>query len=192
MVKKISAVGAEQELSLARQRLLAWFFAFPTKEFSLNDLADALNMAKTTVRRGVTELQEEGFLNKQTLGKLWRIRCNRDHPFNITRKIPYHLQLIYESGLLDVIHQEIPEARAIILFGSYRKGDDTSASDLDIAVEVLADEPLPTLEFQLERLGYREKVRVEVHLFSRNHIDINLFANIANGIILDGFLEVRP
>ena len=41
-------------------------------------------------------------------------------------------------------------------------------------------------------IGYRKNVPVNVHVFSRNKIDLNLFANIANGIILEGFLEVRP
>jgi len=33
---------------------------------------------------------------------------------------------------------------------------------------------------------------VHLHIFSRNKVDLNLFANISNGIILDGFLEVHP
>ena len=44
----------------------------------------------------------------------------------------------------------------------------------------------------VEQLGYRKKVNVNLHVFSRNKIDLNLFVNIANGIVLDGFLEVRP
>ena len=44
----------------------------------------------------------------------------------------------------------------------------------------------------LEKLGFRTNVKVNLHIFSRNKIDLNLFANIANGIILSGFLEVLP
>ena len=45
---------------------------------------------------------------------------------------------------------------------------------------------------QLEKLGFRKNVKVNIHIFSRNKIDLNLFTNIANGIVLDGLLEVHP
>jgi hypothetical protein len=41
-------------------------------------------------------------------------------------------------------------------------------------------------------IGYRKNVLVNLHLFTRNRVDLNLFANIANGIVLEGFLEARP
>ena len=44
----------------------------------------------------------------------------------------------------------------------------------------------------VEQLGYRKNVPINLYIFSRNKIDLNLFANIANGFVLDGFLEVRP
>jgi len=43
----------------------------------------------------------------------------------------------------------------------------------------------------IEKLGYRKNVPVNLHIFSRNKVDLNLFTNIANGIVLDGLLEVR-
>jgi predicted nucleotidyltransferase len=111
----------------------------------------------------------------------------------LSRKVPYHLELLYETNLVDIILKRYPGAKAVVLFGSYRKGDDTQDSDVDIAVEIVDDE-----QVQIERLGviaslgYRQQVPVNLHVFSRNHININLFNNIANGIVLQGFLEVRP
>ncbi|MFH0956559.1 MAG: nucleotidyltransferase domain-containing protein, partial [Candidatus Aenigmatarchaeota archaeon] len=126
-------------------------------------------------------------------GRLWRISCNQEHPYNYTKKIAYNLLMLYESGILEAIHKIIPNPRAVILFGSYRKGDDNEKSDIDIAVEVLDGK-----DVRIEKLGvfpdfgYRKDVAVNVHVFSRNMVDLNLFANIANGILLEGFLEVRP
>ena len=109
------------------------------------------------------------------------------------KKIPYNLQLLYESGIIGAVYNKIPNARAILLFGSYRWGTDNEKSDIDIAVEVLGNE-----EMRIEALGligqfgFRKKVKVNIHIFSRKRIDINLFTNIANGILLDGLLEVHP
>jgi len=44
----------------------------------------------------------------------------------------------------------------------------------------------------VEQLGYRKNVRINLHVFSRNKINLNLFSNISNGIVIEGFMEVRP
>ena len=181
------------ELNEAYQKVLLWFFAFPSQQVGLSDLAEAVAISKTTAKRVVTQLVESGFLHKEELGKLWRISCNSAHIYNYSAKIAYNLNLVYESGILAKVHELIPNWRCIILFGSYRKGDDAENSDIDIAVEVLNNQELRIVELGvIPQLGFRKKVVVNMHLFSRNRIDLNLFANIANGIVLEGFLEVRP
>ncbi|MBS3102579.1 nucleotidyltransferase domain-containing protein [Candidatus Woesearchaeota archaeon] len=181
------------DLNEAYQKAMAWFFSHPDREMSLNDLAEQLRISKTTAKRVVGELAGEGFLTKEVLGRIWRIKCNQRHPYNFTKKVSYNLSLIYESGILEAIHKKIENPRAIILFGSYRKGDDNEESDVDIAVEVLDNEEVRIAELGIiPVLGYRKNVPVNLYIFSRNKIDLNLFANVANGILLEGFLEARP
>ena len=180
------------ELNEAYQKVLSWFFSYPNKEISLNDLSQTLKISKTTANRIATQLTKTGFLNIEVLGRIWRISCNKHHIYNYSKKIAYNLMNIYESGVLDLIHKQIPNSRAIILFGSYRKGDDDERSDIDIAVEVLGDEEPKIINIGvLNKIGYRNNIKINVYVFSRNKIDLNLFANIANGIILEGFLEAR-
>ena len=182
-----------RELKEAYPKILLWFFAYPTREIGLNDLSEALVISKTTAHRIVEQLVKEGFLKKEVLGKIWRISCNQNHVYNYSKKIAYNLILIYESGIIKKIRKVIQNPRAIILLGSYRKGDDTEISDIDIAVEVLGNENLKIENIgTIKKFGYRNNVPVNLHIFSRNGIDLNLFANIANGILLEGFLEVRP
>ena len=192
MTKKLKKPDFSK-LNEAYQKTLLWFFSYPTKEVSLNDLSTAINVSKTTANRVVTQLVGEGFLKKEVLGKIWRISCNQDHIYNFSKKIAHNLIMIYEANLLEEIHKLIKNPRAVILFGSYRKGDDNERSDIDIAVEVLDNEELRIRELGvIPQFGYRVTVHVNLHIFSRNKIDLNLFANIANGIVLEGFLEVRP
>ena len=109
------------------------------------------------------------------------------------KKISYNLELIYESRVLDAIQKNFQNPRSIILFGSYRKGDDMESSDLDIAVEMLDDEETKIFQIgTIPKLGYRENVKVNVLKFTRKKVDLNLFANLVNGIVLFGFLEARP
>lgn len=188
--KKQSELIREAEALL---KIIYWYFAYPLTAFSLNDLVDNLKISKTTANRVVSSLIEENFLKKEEIGKLWRISCNIQHSYNLTLKMPYHLSLIYNSGVIEEVHKKFPGAKAVILFGSYRKGDDIEKSDLDIAVEVVDDKPIEIVKLgNIEKLGFRENVSVNLHVFTRNNIDLNLFSNIANGIVLSGFLEVRP
>ena len=177
----------------AYQKVLFWFFSFPDKEMSLNDLSQELRISKTTANRVVLDLVNMGFLKLEVLGRIWRIFCNKIHIYNYSRKISYNLMMVYESGVLDEIHKLVQSPGSIILFGSYRKGDDNENSDLDMAVEVINNDEPKILELTtLKNFGYRKNVKVNLYIFSRNKIDLNLFANIANGIVLEGFLEVRP
>jgi predicted nucleotidyltransferase len=192
-MKKIKNKSLMKEEVEAHRKVLYWFFSYPTREMSLTDLSLQLKISKTTANRVVTELIKEGFLKKEILGRIWRLSCNFDHPHNFYRKIPFNLSLVNTSGIINEVHKLIKNPRVIILFGSYRKGDDTEDSDLDIAVEVLGEENTKIIELGvLNNLGYRKNVPVNLHVFSKKKVDVNLFSNIANGIVLDGFLEVKP
>jgi predicted nucleotidyltransferase len=179
------------ELNEASHKIQWWFFSYPDREFGLNDLTEALKISKTTANRVVHQLVDEGFLNLEVIGNIWRISCNKDHLYNYSRKISYNLSMVYESAIMGLIREIVPNSRVIILFGSYRKGDDNENSDIDIAVEVLDNKDLRIENLGiLPEFGFRKNVQVTLHIFSRNKIDLNLFANIANGIVLEGLLEV--
>ncbi|MEK6792492.1 MAG: nucleotidyltransferase domain-containing protein [Nanoarchaeota archaeon] len=182
----------ELELGLGTLNLIYWFFAYPEIKMTLSGLAKELEISKKTASKIVTDLANEKFLTVEQIGKAWRIHCNIQHQYNKTIKIGYNLSNVYISGILQEIYKIIGSPKSIILFGSYRKGDDIGSSDLDIAVEIIGNSDLKIKNIGNVNLGYRKNVPVNLHIFSRNKIDLNLFANIANGIVLDGFLEVRP
>lgn len=195
MAKKLKNVGLTN-LNEAYQKVIHWFFSFPSIETGLNDLSSDLKISKTTAKKIVDILVGEGFLSKKIYGKTWRITCNIDHQYNFSRKVAFNLSMVFEAynnGLREHILRIVGNAKSIILFGSYRKGDDTEKSDIDIAVEVASDDEIKIAELgEIPKFGFRENVKINLHIFSRNNIDLNLFSNIANGIVLEGFLEVRP
>ena len=184
------------ELNEAYQSVLYWFFSFPNRQIGLNELSSALEISKVTAKKIVHLLEQTGFLSKKIYGKAWIISCSLEHEYNYTKKVAFNLAMIFETyqrGLKENIFRIIGNAKAVILFGSYRKGDDTEKSDIDLAVEVSDNKELRIVNLGIiNEFGFRKNVPVNLHIFSRNKIDINLFSNIANGIILDGFLEVKP
>lgn len=195
-MKKIAKVELMQ-LNEAYIKVMQWFFSYPSINISLSDLSKELSISKKSASRIVSQLLDEGFLIKEEIGKTWRISCNAKHPYNFTRKISYNLsliyQLLYESKIINEIYSLVGNPKAIILFGSYRKGDDNEKSDIDLAVEIVGNQELKIINMgTIQQLGYRKNIPLNIHVFSRNKIDLNLFSNISNGIVIEGFLEARP
>jgi len=108
MVKKLKPFLSKiylMNLNEAHQKVLLWFFSYPVKETSLNDLSTTTKISKTTANRVVTQLVGEGFLKKEVLGRIWRVSCNQSHIYNFSIKISYNLRTIYESGIIEKIHE---------------------------------------------------------------------------------------
>ena len=184
------------ELNDAHSKVMQWFFAYPNVPITLTELSKEVAISKKNASLIVNQLLKENFLLREEIGRSWRITGNQKHIYNHTKKIGYNLILIYnllfEEGIINEIHKIAGNAKSIILFGSYRKGDDNEKSDIDIAVEVAGGKEQKIVKFgEIKKFGYRKNVPINLHIFSRDKIEINLFSNIANGIILEGFLEVR-
>ena len=176
----------------ASQKILHLFFDFPEREFGFNEIVNLTKVSKKNANKIINSLLKEDFLKRKIAGKSWLIKCNLLHEYNKTIKKAYNLEKIYNSGIINKIKRKFPGYKSIILFGSYRKGDDTEKSDIDFAVEISGNQKLKIEEFEkIREMGYRKNILVNLHIFSRQFIDNNLFSNIANGIIIEGFLEVK-
>jgi len=176
----------------ARNKIIEILFKYPEKEFSLSDLAKEAGVAKANIGGILTDFQEAGLISIEKLAKIWRIKANQTNWLFIRSKIVYNLNFVYKSGLVEFLVDHFKNPKSIVLFGSFRKGEDLSNSDIDIAIEsdeineyeVIGLRELSEFESMIER-------RIQLHLFSRQSVDINVFNNIANGILLWGFLEVK-
>ena len=159
----------------AKNKIIEVLFKYPEKEFSLSDLA-----------------KEAGLITIEKLSKIWRIKSNQTNWLFIRSKIVYNLGFVYKSGLVEFLIEHFKNPKAILLFGSFRKGEDLTNSDIDIAIESNEIKDYQTMG--LRELTEFEKIigrKIQIHLFNREGIDDNLFNNIANGILLWGFLEVK-
>lgn len=194
-MKKPFSSKKEQLLDLetAKQKVLGVLFQFPEKEFSLTELAKEAKVKKSNIGKILNELKKIGLIEIIPLKNIWRIKANQGNWYFIRSKIIHNLNFIYQSGLVEFLNEHFKNPKAVVLFGSFRKGEDISNSDIDIAIET--DE---TQDYQIiglrELREFEEEIgrKIQIHLFNRKNIDLNVFNNIANGIVLLGFLEVKP
>lgn len=165
---------------------------YPDKDFSLSDLAKEAGVAKANIGSVLDELQKYDYITIEKLSKIWRIRANQTNTKFIGLKIADNISRIYGSGLIEFLNDHYHNPKTLILFGSYRRGEDVSLSDIDIAIE--SDDVKDYQIHSLKDSRFEKPLgrHIQIHLFNRKKVDINVFNNIANGIVLSGFLEVRP
>lgn len=108
------------EVSEIYRNILSYFFSFPSYPIGLNDLSKKVGSSKTAAKLAINHLIDQGFIKKEVIGNAWRLFANQSNKLMIAKKIPHNLQLVYESRIIDAVYNKIPNARAIILFGSYR------------------------------------------------------------------------
>lgn len=194
-MKKLNKVNLI-ELNEPYQKVLYWFFSFPRKSFSLTGISKELKISKTTANLIINRLNKKNLIKIEQIGRSWMIYLNKDYSYLYSMKVGFNLMMIYKmlynSNLIEEINKIAPNYLNLILFGSYRKGDDEEGSDIDLAIESGNEETKIVELGTIPSFGYRKNVRVNLHIFSRKKIDTNLFSNISNGIIIEGVLEVKP
>jgi predicted nucleotidyltransferase len=168
-----------------KETVLNLFIDYPTQGFSLRELERKAKLGLPSVIRYVRELRKERLVVGKTFGYAELLYANRDNPVFRRRKAFRNVEKIYASGLIDFINVQFSYP-GIVLFGSKSRGEDTEESDTDIFVQA------PAHEVPVE--VYEKKIG-KVHLFVEPNIvnipNPHLIANVINGTILEGYLDLE-
>ena len=155
------------------------------EKFSQREIAGILKVSPTAVANSLKRLLEGSFVTLEKTKNIHFITLNRDNGKAIELKRAENLRNVYLSGLSDYLHITLAGS-TIILFGSYSRGEDTLASDIDIAVMGRKEKPLQIEEY--EKLLHR-KINIQFYSSWKN-IHEHLKNNILNGIVLHGGVEL--
>jgi predicted nucleotidyltransferase len=154
---------------------------------NMNFIARSLNVSQPAVLKAVPLLQKEGLViaNQDKDSARWAIELNRDNKQVLGLKRADNLKQLYESGLVQELYDLFPGA-TVILFGSYAHGEDTSDSDIDLAVIGAKEKQIDSkFEKMLER-------NIIINSYkSFNSINTPLLSNILNGITLKGAVNLQ-
>ena len=150
-------------------------------------LARLLKVSPTAIGKAIVLLKKEKMIKveKGNAINITAVTFNFDNQKALLWKKIENLKLIYESELSNELEERFP-GTTIILFGSYARGDDTSTSDIDIAIigGTEKDVSLEDFEKKLER-----KINLQFYQ-SLGEVEKNLKNNILNGIVLSGGIEL--
>mgnify|MGYP001595472970 CR=1 FL=1 len=157
------------------------------QSINLRGIARELKVSPTAVSKAMEKLEKEKLIKKEKSKtmNLILIEFNRDNPKAIENKRVENLKIIYESEVLDYLHNEFLGC-SIILFGSYSLGEDTIKSDIDIAIIGANKKNIDLTKYDkfLER-----KISINYYK-SWNEIHKHLKENILRGIVIYGGVEL--
>ena len=130
------------------------------------------------------QLVKEGIIIKKKYKHLVEVYGNSDSESYKRNKKMFNLEQIHLSGLLDSLIDFYHNPTAIILFGSYSRGEDHSESDLDIAI-ITSNNNKPNLS------SFGKELHRTIHLLTVEYKEISpeFYHNLINGIVLYGYLK---
>lgn len=160
-------------------RVLEIFFKEPSKIHFIKEISKKISLAHTSVRNHIKEIEKNGLIIKKQAKPFNGFISNRESERFLFEKQIYNLHSLFEVKM-ELILKFAP--RAIILFGSYQKGEDLEESDIDLLVigKVKKELILEEYEKELER-----KIHI-TFIDEMVNLEKNLRDNIKTGWILYG------
>ena len=165
--------------------VLELFFNEPESRFHIREIARQTTLHPNTVLRDVQILAKKGLILTRKTKAVLEVTANRDNPLFITLKRLRNFRQLMLSGLVEYLNEQYGTPEAIILFGSYNRGEDLTKSDIDIAI-VTKREVHPNLS-KFEKLLKRKIQLFEIDLKT---VGKDLLTNLTNGVVLRGYLAI--
>ena len=169
---------------LAR-KLLEFFFENPTKEFAYREIERNSGVSIGSVSRYIEALQKDGFVKTKKAANSIFARANRDNTLFMQMKKSHNLESLHSSGLVQHLMEKL-RPDALVIFGSYSRGEDDEESDIDIASIHGRNSNLNLAEFEK---NLKRKISI-TKIKSIKDAPKEFRNTLANGIVLAGSIEV--
>ena len=174
-----------RKLTKTAAEVLAFFFRHPTEEVHIRGLSEAADIPYSSARNALAALEDEGLVEKREESKMTFYAANRDDRRFRRRKRLHNLRVLFESGVVGVLEDTF-RPDAVVLFGSYLQGTDREDSDVDVAIVNGRDADVDLGGYETA-LGRTFQV---VHIGDPSEEEPGFRNTLANGYVLDGYLEV--
>lgn len=171
MVKKCSIIN-----------VLEVFFIEPTSIHFIKEIGRRINLAPTSVRVHIADLFKEGLIIKKESKPFNGYIANKENKLFLQYKKAYNL--IALKNLQEKLAETL-NPKVISVVGSYSRGEDIEAGDIDILVISKEKKELNLEEFELI---LKRKIRVTT-IDPSSKLDENTQKKIMNGFVIYGGFE---
>jgi predicted nucleotidyltransferase len=169
--------------------ILELFFQDPSPRH-LRQIARECDINPTTASKYLDQFIKDGLLRKEEAHAVVLFTPQTSNALFILEKKLYNIHRIATSGIIQFCDKELSYP-AIILFGSWAKGENHQKSDIDLFI--IASDPK-----QIDLSKFEKALRSEIQVFVESpaafkkmrSTNKELLNNVLNGVILTGFVEV--
>jgi predicted nucleotidyltransferase len=163
-------------------KVLEIFFKNPTKIHFIRQISREINLAQTSVRNKIHELKKEGLVKDMKAEPFDGLVANRDNEKFIHYKHAYNFSSLFDlkQEIISSLHP-----RAILIFGSYSRGEDVEESDIDIII-------LSKIKKDLNLKKFEKKLSRNINIMiiqSLNELDKDVKKNAINGWVVHGAID---
>ncbi len=159
-------------------------FEAPTYRFHTRELARETKLNPNTIINLIPRLNKKGIIKREKIKHMVEIYANIEGKQFLRHKRLFNIQQLYDSGLVDFLMSQYNNPEAIVVMGSYSRGEDVEKSDIDIVV-------ITNKTNILDMEKYGKILRRKIHLLPLEYKKITkeFYKNLVNGVILYGFLR---
>lgn len=163
--------------------ILKEIFAKPTYKFHIRELAEITKLNPNTVINLTRRLIEQGIIKQEKKKHITELYFNFNNSKAVIKKKIFNLSKLYESGVVEYIKEKYnPEA--IILMGSYSRGEDIERSDIDLVV-ISKNKETQSLE-KFEKILKR---KIQLMPLDYKEMAEEFYINLINGMVLEGYIK---
>jgi len=171
-------------------KLVKLIFDSPNKSFHIRELAKKTGLSTTAItgRHFLKDLERYGLIKVEKTDLATNIRANLESDaYSFYKKI-FNLYFLERYGLIWTL-KEVYKPEAIILFGSFAKGEDTENSDIDILI--VTQRKAAGIGDFIKQFEKEVNRKVNLHFLESVSSSTAEFKNaLANGIVLHGYLKI--
>jgi len=165
------------------QKIKKEIFENPTYHFHIRELAKKTNLNPNTIINIIKKLD---IIKKTKKKHLTEIYADIENPEFILGKRLFNLESLYESGLVKNLTDIYKNPSAIVVMGSYSRGEDIEKSDIDIVIITNEKKIIDATKFE-------KKLKRNIHLILVSYEDMSdeFYTNMLNGVILKGYVRKK-
>jgi predicted nucleotidyltransferase len=174
--KKTGLLSGKVGRMSGKERVLNYLYENPGEKFTVRSLAKDTKITRSTLQTHLQLLQNGGIVSGGKWNDTWENRW---------KKTMYFIEKINSSGLVGYLEKELG-ASAVVLFGSFSKGESNKSSDIDLFVQSARDK-------KVNLSGFEKTLGREIQLFTEvkiSKLPKHLLNNVLNGIKLKGYFTI--
>ena len=178
-------------MSKKLDKILNLFLTGSYSKFNVREVARLTKLSPSTASKYLNRLVEKDILKKVAERNYILYSADTESEQFRDLKIYHNIKRIRLSGVIDFIEKEFNYPEAILLFGSFAKGENRKESDVDLFILSESEQRL-----ELEPFEKKLEAKIQILLYTRRDVEKmkksnkELLNNIINGITLSGFFEV--